>query len=226
MVTDSEGGNIRIESPNGQKWELDAHQNTMFRIFTSGSSTNGNKVVAFSFYEDGTLQAHNIKDINGHQLSNKANTTDVKNTYAVKETYTSCFSANIAYHSENGIPCHGEITKKTDGRCDIHLQFSIISMNKRGSDIFSFISRSKLCTMLGVNSIDWDNKRTKVWSTNLSSMGIYTGYTGLLFMINSDYINFGRIYTDTGSAGSWQTSAELYNTGTIYSVDIRGALYS
>ena len=60
LIGNDEGGNVVIFSPNGQKWELDAFSNTWLRLFTYGSSTNGNKVVGFSFMEDGTFEATKV----------------------------------------------------------------------------------------------------------------------------------------------------------------------
>jgi len=58
---DKEGGNIRIISPGGQMWEIDANDDTGIRFFTYGSETNGNAVCGCSCDEHGTFTSWQLR---------------------------------------------------------------------------------------------------------------------------------------------------------------------
>ena len=141
------------------------------------------------------------------------------------EAIISGFFENIAYYATNVVPCHGSMIKRDNGTCDIHLQFSILKMDTRSDMIYQFISVEKLRNIFGVSSLDWSSNYTTVQSTNMSTMGDYTGYTGLVFQKSGDYISFARIYTASGNIGGWALDKKMYDIGVIYNVDIYGATY-
>lgn len=141
------------------------------------------------------------------------------------ESIVSGFFENIAYYATNVVPCHGSMIKRDNGTCDIHLQFSILKMDARSDIMYQFISVEKLCNIFGVSSLGWSTKNTTVQSTNMSAMGNYTGYTGLMFEKSSDNIRFARIYTASCDIGGWELDKKIYDEGIIYNVDIYGATY-
>lgn len=99
LWTDGEGGNLLLISPNGQKWELDAYSNTRLRIFTYGSSTNGNKVVEFSFMEDGTFEATKLSSSYVKLYSNnriEANDQDINIICPGKNSSTGYINTRVS----------------------------------------------------------------------------------------------------------------------------------
>lgn len=99
LWTDGEGGNLQLISPNGQKWELDAIGNTWFRLFTYGSSTNGNKVVGFSFMEDGTFEATKLSSSYVKLYSNnriEANDQDINIICPGKNSSTGYINTRVS----------------------------------------------------------------------------------------------------------------------------------
>lgn len=99
LWTDGEGGNLLLISPNGQQWELDAYSNTRLRIFTYGSSTNGNKVVEFSFMEDGTFEATKLSSSYVKLYSNnriEANDQDINIICPGKNSSTGYINTRVS----------------------------------------------------------------------------------------------------------------------------------
>lgn len=99
-------------------------------------------------------------------------------------------------------------------------------MDARSDIMYQFISVEKLCNIFGVSSLEWSTKNTTVQSTNMSAMGNYTGYTGLMFEKSGDNIRFARIYTASCDIGGWALDKKIYDVGIIYNVDIYGATYN
>lgn len=150
----------------------------------------------------------------------------------LNDEYIRGISNNIAYDSNNNIiPCHGTMIKKFNNTCDIHLSFNIKTMNNK-IDIPQAFSKTALCSMFGVNNIQWDAFNTKVAIINCRSaldnelLSPYLGNSGLMFATDNDLVGFARWYDGTSTLGYWFTSSELYSTEISYNVDIYGAVYS
>lgn len=109
LWSDGEGGNIRWVSPNGQIWEIDALYNEHTRLFTYGSASNGNKVLGFNFFEDGTFEATKLKAQNFIGMQTLTRTINVQpspNHGQTKITFDDVFSETPAVFAS---PSYGSV---------------------------------------------------------------------------------------------------------------------
>lgn len=113
------------------------------------------------------------------------------------------------------------------------LHFSIIPQKVSGvtipSDTWEFMSKVKISELLGISDFIFSfNNSFAIPSVDFGYTDIAKGAGKSGFIIGENSMSLGRIYTESGNAGTWGINSSLYEklSGKQISIDIYGATYS
>ena len=218
LYSDSEGGNLELISPNGTGWNIDAFDGNL-RIFTGDASNS------FIFRKNGDLQINGeIFDTHGNSFSKIGENVHV-NLVEIGNSHTSVL-ASIS------------LVKLSKSRANLYINYQIIS-NDNSPTVYSFISSSKICSALGINTISDINPGScqvilseifQLTNNTLNMYGANTsandfGKTGLC-VTGSDELGIGRVFNDSGDVGSWALSNSIYAVGNYGRLILNGISYT
>ena len=220
LYSDNEGGNLILISPNGTGWNVDAFDDNL-RIFTGGGANS------FIFRENGDLQTNGeIFDTHGNSFSKIGENIHV-NLVEIGNSNTSVLASM-------------SLVKLSKSRANLYINYQIIS-NDNSSTVYSFISSSKICSALGINSISNINPGScqvilseifHLTNNTLNMYGANTsagdfGKTGLCVTgSGSGGLGIGRVYDDSGNVGSWALSNSIFAVGNYGRLILNGISYT
>ena len=127
------------------------------------------------------------------------------------------------------------VMQRWGNKANIHMDFRIDLRSGNPAVNWTLFTTSRLCSVLGLTSLEFIDLNTRVVIENGSSSYFGTvggncwGYTGLVLGFDSTYsggIGIGRLYNQpsNNSVGCWEvTEEEVYNEDYIYHADIWGA---
>lgn len=130
------------------------------------------------------------------------------------------------------------LVKLSKYRANLYINYQIIS-NDKSSSIYTFISTSKICSALGINSLYDFNPGScqvilsEIFTLNGNTLNMYGantsagdfGKTGLC-LTGSDELGIGRVYNDNGDVGQWGLNCSIYDIGNYGRLILNGIGYS
>ena len=197
---------------------MDAYNNDL-RIFTGNGSNS------FIFAKNGNLQTHGeIFDTHGNSFSKIGENVHV-NLVEIGNSHTSVLASM-------------SLVKLSKSRANLYINYQIIS-NDNSSKVYSFISSSKICSALKINTISDINPGScqvilseifQLTNNTLNMYGANTsadafGKTGLC-VTGSNELGIGRVYDDNGNVGSWALSNSIYAVGNYGRLILNGISYT
>ncbi len=201
LFTDNEGGNLRLVSPGGITWEIDAYNdNLRFFRYVKGSTVNNACHVAIT--QDGVL------DVPG----------GIAGIGYIGSTFGQLGCGAITYYGHvTAYGLSGTVILKIGGRVEERSSMSDTDFDL-GINLSDILSRLNLNPGLNIT----DSHAVFFNSDGIFLTRIY-GYGGILALRYVDgrkILTPARYYTADGVGGTWASSAEVYSPGTVWTAEV------
>ena len=201
LFTDNEGGNLRLVSPNGITWEIDAYNdNLRFFRYAEGSLVTG--AGGFEITKDGVLNVPG----------------GIAGIGYLGSTFGQLGYGAITYYGHvTAYGLSGTVILKIGGRVEERYSMSDtdFDLGINLSDILSRLGLNPYLNIADSQAAFFNGDGT--FNTRIYGYG---AFFSLRYVDGQKILTPARYYTADGVGGSWASTAEVYSPGTVWTAEV------